>query len=273
MLFLAATIAGCVDGGSGNSDLPEGLAAKVGDQPISEAAVQAQLRYYYKERRSSLAASGPPNYEGCVKAKRDSGVADSANTLQKGCSAEYDSARAQELGALIYAEWLRRELRRRGLDLERELQRGVDRVRRMVVRASKAPRDISAFLPNKRNLAFRTEIMSSKLSAMMPVTEVEIQSYGRQNSDLYYGSEVRVAQILQTATKAGAVKGLSRLRHGVGWKQVQNRYGLQPIEQYWTGKERVDKSTAPHDAFGRTLFSVKPHKLVGPFRALMAGLS
>ena len=240
----------------------------MGDRKISEAAVRAQLRYYFKERRSSLAASGPPRYEGCVKAKRAAGAPDGENALRRACRAEYDLARVQELSALVHAEWLRRELHRRGFDPNRELQRGVDRAKRLFIRAAKAPRAVSAFLPDKHNLAFQTETMSSKLSALIPLTAREVESYGRQNSDLYYGSEVRVAQILQTTSKVKALKGLSELKHGSSWKRVQNRYGLRPIQQYWTGKERVYKSAAPHNAFGRTLFSVEPHKLVGPVQSL-----
>jgi hypothetical protein len=227
---------------------------------IRESAVRAQQQTIYTPRGGTIAAYGPPDYQACVAEKREANPEDQGD-LRGVCKAEYDLAHAQTVDLLVHEKLLEREARRRGIDPARVVAAAVaDSNRRL------------AKLPGTHRLApdaaLRVQAQTTKLGAIIPVTEDEIVAYARANADTFLESETRRVQVLQTIKKADAAAGVRALKHTAPWKQVQNRYGVKPFTLYWTGTHTIAQNSTPHDAFGRSLFSTRPHHVLGPIDTL-----
>ena len=253
---------GC-GGSASDEDLSAGVAAKVGDEVIPESAVRRQLNAFYAVRRTTAKASAPPAYAGCMAGKREAQTGDSEQTMRRQCRIEYELARAQRVNALVHSEWLTREARRRGLNPRRVVEKALARANALRVNTFG-----SEPMLDSQKLALRIEALNAKLLAVVPLAEAEIKEYAQANADVFLEAEKRVAQVLQTMSKAKAERAVDQLHRGATWLYVQNRYGVKPFSTHWTGRQTVAKNTAPHDAFGRTLFSAKPKTIVGPIRTL-----
>ena len=252
-------------GGSDDDDqeLPRGVAARVGNQLVREAAVRAELQEKYAVQGGTVASYGPPGYRACLADKRRLGLGgDGRQKLRSGCKTEYEIARAEAVDVLVQARLLEREAKRHGIDPERVLQLATAKADRLVARIP------GAEAIGDRGPTFRVQTHTAKLGAAMPVTEQEIQEYARANFDVFLRTERREVRVLQTAKQAEALAGGRALRRGASWEQIQGRYGAKPFAQGWTGTHVVAESSAPHDAFGRTLFSTQPHRLLGPIHTL-----
>jgi hypothetical protein len=260
--ILALGVGGC-GGGDSADDMPAGVAAKVGDRVIRESVVQAQLNRTYASRGETVKSLGPPNYSACIKAKRNlSRPGDSAKLIRQQCSFEYKVDRAQAVNTLLRAEWLKREAKRRGIDTERVVRRAVDRAKQFYAKAPDQAPDLT------KNLSLRMEAQWNALADITPASEQEIQEYGAANAEVYYQGESRRAQIVQTTSKARASQARKDLEAGVSWPKVQDRYGLKPFEGHWTGHLELTEHTAPHDSFGRSVFSSRRGQIIGPTRTL-----
>jgi hypothetical protein len=257
---LASVVGGCGGSDQDASELPSGVAARVGNEVVRESAVRAQLDRDYRVRGGSVASYGPPDYRACVADKRASGLRGQAN-LQSACRAEYDIDHAQAVDLLVHETLLEREARRRGIDPARVVAAAVaDSNRRLAKFRLKKKLDPDA--------VFRVQAQTTRLGTAIPLTEREIRDYARANADTFLESELRKVNILQTQKKADATAGVRALKHTVPWPQVQNRYGLKPFTLYWSGTRTIAKYSAPHDGFGRSLFSTRPHHILGPIRTL-----
>jgi hypothetical protein len=254
-------LVGC--GGSDKNDqLPAGVVAEIGHTQIRERAVQNELGAVYASQGQTLKSFGPPNYPACVKAKRQSDPKASDDALRTQCETDRQTAHQQAIGTLVLAEQLAREARRRGINSNQVVTIAVGRLN------TYARRQNPDVKPIRPTLDIRIGILRDKLLAAMPLSEAEIQAHGRANADVFYDSESRTAQMLQTQTKDQADKGRKQLDHGTPWKVVQNRYGIRELHAHWTGTNTVKEALIPHDAFGRSLFAAQPHKIIGPIRTL-----
>lgn len=255
-LVLLACALGAGAGGCGGDDeqsFPADAAATVGTQAIPESAVDGYLR----ATSGNVAGYGPPSFSACVSARRAADASYSEQSALRQCRIEYAIRRAQAVGMLIRAQWLDRESARRKLD-----------TRQLLARAAHRAGVDASDRSSGADVAFRVGVLTEKLTALMPVSEAEIERYGKANANVYYGSEQRKANVLQTTTKAKAARARAELERGAAWATVQARYGVRPFDRHWTGLKTVAKRNAPEDDFGRHLFASKPRQLTGPINTL-----
>jgi hypothetical protein len=259
-LVLSLGVFGC--GGEDVEQLPDGAAAKVGDKLIPAAAVRRQLRTSYVGR-GGLRAWAPPRYPACVAAHRQL-QPDSTRNIRRQCRAEFLIVQAQAASLVIGAEWFARETARRGLDVEDEVERSLERQRRL------APDQLQEVRRREGDAALRLRIdlQRQRLRDAMQVTESEILSYAKANADIYLPSERRVVEVLQADSKRAVRRARQELGDGSTWAQVQDRYGVKPFDQHWSGRKTISEATAPHDAFGRSVFSTRPGRRIGPIQTL-----
>lgn len=256
---LAIVAVGC-GGSDAPSDLPRGVAAKVGNTVLREPAVQTQMNVVLAQRDGNERTFGPPDYPACIRAHRDLGTGQSVKVLRRQCKIEYDIARAQAVNGLVRAQWLEREVRRRGLSSDAIIGKATARAKRLLGKAA----DRAAI--GADNLEFRLDALWQALVAITPATKQEIEEYGRANADVYYGTETRKAYFLQTDSKAQVVKARKRLENTATWSQIYKTY---PRAQHnWTGLQTIAESSTPHDAVGRSLFSARVGQLIGPVQNL-----
>lgn len=251
---LIAGAGGC--GGDDEQGLPADAAATVGARTIPESAVDGYLR------ATSSAAYGPPRFSGCVSALRTADPSYNRQSALRQCRIEYATRRAQAVGMLIRAQWLDRESTRRKLDARRALAQAASRAEALGAGGS------DGAAPSGRDVGFRVAVLTEQLTALMPVNKAEVERYGKANANVYYGSERRRANVLQTTSKAKAARARAQLEHGAAWATVQGRFGVRPFDRHWTGLKTVAKRNAPEDDFGRRLFASKPQQLTGPIRTL-----
>ncbi len=253
---------GC-GGGEGDEDLPADAAAKVGDKLIPATAVRRQLRASYVNR-GGLKAWSPPRYPACVAAHRELQPGDSAESIRGQCRIEFLIAQAQAASLLIGAEWLSRETARRGLDVEDEVERSLERQRRL-------PSDQLQGIRRQEGdiaLRLRIDLQRQRLRDAMQVTEAEILEYAKANAEIYLESEKRVVEVVQTNSKRAVRRVQQELKGGSTWARVQDRYGIKPFERHWSGRKTLTEAAAPHDAFGRSVFSTRPGRRIGPIQTL-----
>jgi parvulin-like peptidyl-prolyl isomerase len=258
MLALAAAAIGGCGGDDGSDDLPDGVAARVGEHVIRESAVRAQLNRSYAETGQSLKAMGPPHYQACVDANLALVQDQPKKELVKRCKSSYEVARAQVVNAFVHEQWLRREAQRRGVDSDRAIDKAL-------ARANELRASIPNVKPmNAKDVKFRVFTLQEKLRSVVPASNQEVREYGQLNADVYYEWEKRTARVLETDTKRKATRALARLRKSrAAWPDVQRRYDAYRL---YTGDGVFAKNTVVHDAFGRSLFTAQPHKLIGPIR-------
>jgi hypothetical protein len=262
VLCISLSMGGCSDDDRKADELPDGIAAKVGDTLIRESAVRAQLDITYAPRQGDAQSFGPPDYRACVATKGKPESQAQARDLRRQCAFEYKVDRAQVVNTLVRSEWLKREARRLGIDLDRIVKKAIDGINRPWARATGKKKVADD------DLTIRAQIESEALLKATPVTELEIAEYGRANADVFHDSETRVVRVLQTRMKAAVVKARKELKDGASWSEVQNRYGVKPFGEHWSGTQVVKEANSPHDAFGRTMFSIAKHRLAGPIHTL-----
>ncbi len=264
--WLGIGLGGCGGGDDDGVSLPAGVAARVGGAEVRDAAVRSRMDADYKLQGGSIKTFGPPDYPACVAAKKIAKrPGESAEDIQGQCEFEFDIARARAVDDLVHEQWVAREARRRGISAagspaERALRRGF----KLAARVQAEPG------PEMRGAVerVRARALYDKLLAAMPVSEAEVLEHARSNNELFLPTEVRRLQILQTLSPASAKQARRQLDQGESWSAVQDRYGLRPFAQHWTGTHTVKKATAPHDAFGRSMFSARPREVVGPIKSL-----
>jgi hypothetical protein len=260
-LLISLGAFGC--GGEDDEGLPSDAAAKVGDKLIPAAAVRQQLRTSYVNR-GGLEAWSPPRYPACVAAHHRLQPDDSTASIRRQCRAEFLITQAQAASLLIGAEWLARETTRRGLDVEDEVERALERQRQL------PPDQLQAVRRQEGDVALRlrTDLQRERLRDAMQVTENEIVDYAKANADIYLESEKRTVEVVQADTKRAVLRARQELEDGSTWARVQDRYGVKPFDQHWSGRKTVSEGTAPHDAFGRSVFSTRPGRRIGPIQTL-----
>ncbi len=278
-LSLALAAAGC--GGGGGEDLGAGVAAKVGDKTISEAAVRSQLDSYYALQEGSAKSFGPPRYTACVAAKRGVVPGATEQEILGQCRVEFDLARAQALSTILRADWLAREAKRKGIDSDAEVEQALERnkILAMALKGRKPRphnREVQPLIEERPGLSHkdlvatvRAATLQNKLMAAIPVTEIAIAEYADANADTFRDSETRVVRVVQTLGRARALRARRELHHNANWSKMTKRYTVEQYAQHWwTGTQTVTEGTAPEDAFGRALFNARRGEIVGPVRTL-----
>jgi hypothetical protein len=230
-----AMLGGC--GGSDDGESAPDAAATIGERVISETEVTQSVDKLFPHEGGYIAAFGPPRYPRCVQVKRESDL--TAAEALKQCKLEFGVIRAQALSYLLRAEWVRRESERR-----------------------KLPE------PDAGSLRERVDQRLERLQAEIPVTDAAIKRYGDENSMVYEDSERRIVDVLQTRGRARALRAHAALRSGRPWPEVIDEYGARPLRRTFNGHHEVREASAPHDAFGRGMFSAPLGKLVGPVQTL-----
>jgi hypothetical protein len=262
--WLGACLSGC---GDDDESLSAGVAAKVGSAEIRDSVVRARMNARYVLQGGSVKTFGPPRYTTCMAAKKlGRRPNETDRDIRRQCKVEFGIARAQAVGDLVNEQWLAREARKRGISVktspaERALRRAASVAAQTQVKSD--PRMRAALVTSVRSRA-----LYDKLVAAMPLSEAEVVEHARSNGELFLASEIRNLHILQTDSQEKADQARRQLeRHG-SWRTIQNRYGIRPFVEHWTGDHSVKEATAPHDAFGRSMFSSRPKQLVGPIKTL-----
>jgi foldase protein PrsA len=264
----AGTLAmGCSDERAGDGEgLSQGAVATVGDAVISDAAVKRQVDAEFSTVGGTAKSWGPPRYQGCIAAQRQTRAGKTTSALRRVCAIEFTNARARATSMLIQAEWLDREVRRRGLETQAKLR---------AVLARQHESFPPAFLRRLRrtegnlDLRVRMDLQQKMLLASMPVTETEIREYGQANSEIFLDSERRMVNVIQAEARRQVVAARAELERGEPWRRVMDRYGIKPFADHWTMRGGwLRKTAAPHDAFGRSVFSARKGQLIGPINTL-----
>lgn len=237
LALLCIVLAGC-GGSDDDQQAPKDTAATIGDHVITDSDVDRSIDDLFPHGGGYAEAFGPPDYPECVQAKREAQDS-SAAAAKKECKLEFGVIRAQALSYLLRADWVRRESKRNHLPQ-----------------------------PGRGSLRERVDQRLERLQAAVPVSDAEIAQYGKDNSMVYSDSERRVVEILQTRGRARALHARAELRAGRPWPQVVDRYGTRPLRRTANGRHDVREASAPHDAFGRGMFSAPVGKLMGPVKTL-----
>ncbi len=109
-------------GGCGEEDLPDGVAAEVGDHAITQAAVKRAAVGTVAIRHSAetMPPYLPGDVEGCVAAKRSQAADATPTDLRQRCEQIRDRQEAAALGLLIRGQWYRLEAEKQGVAIPAE---------------------------------------------------------------------------------------------------------------------------------------------------------
>jgi hypothetical protein len=247
---IVATMLGCtLLWGCGGDDKPTprpAVAAQIGDTIVSQRDVRRSIDVLFPHQGGYLKAFGPPRYPECVRQKAAAADAVrrlSATQIKQECKLEYGIARAQAVSFLVRAQWLSREAKRRGIQ-------GAGMTKRLALVRSQADRQQHALL------------------ATVHVSNAAIANYAYGNADIYKDPEQRIVHIVQAKTRREAQQARALVLSGRGWKPAVERFGVKPLREHFSGTHRIRETNAPHDAFGRGMFSARVGALNGPVRTL-----
>jgi hypothetical protein len=247
--IVAALLGSALMGGCGGSDDPApraATAARVGASVISQRDVTRSIDVLFPHRGGYSKSFGPPRYPECIRQKAAAADAVrrlSARQIEQECKLEYGITRAQTVSFLVRARWLAREAKRRGIP-------GAGAAKRDALVRSQADRQQHALL------------------ATIHVTDGAIANYAYGNADIYKDPEQRVVHVVQTRTRQQAARARALVERGLGWKAVVERLGVKPLRTHWSGTHTIRETNAPHDRFGRGMFSARIGVLEGPVRTL-----
>ena len=215
---LALAISSGCDG-SDKSDLPSGIAARVGDGVITEAAVRHAVIGQVAVRHSE--ENQPPYWasdvQGCVRtrAARSSSAAVSREELERQCRQDRDRARVAALRLLIQGRWYRLEARRRGvapLPVKQEY------VVRASLHSGVQPRDLADVIKIFGLRTFLAPAPGSLPSAS------EIRRYYEAHRDRYVTHAQQLIEAVVAPTQAVARDVAAGLRRRASAKKLAARY-------------------------------------------------
>jgi SurA N-terminal domain len=186
--------------------LPDGVAARVGEEPIAESDVEALVRTQARGGRT-VAPLDPPRFERCVAAERrmSRGRRDrpSRRELRRGCRERYELLRGDVMTFLVEAVWTRQEAAARGIAVTtRQVRRALERQKR---RAFPNERDYRRFLRDTGQTEadilerveldmLQTRLVRQATSSLPPVTEEEIDRYHESHRRRFRGESRRSAR-------------------------------------------------------------------------------
>jgi hypothetical protein len=153
--------------------LPDGVVARVGEEPITEREFRHWLRIGLRGESTGGAPLDPPRFRRCVagelRALPNGGPRPSRRELRQRCRTRFDALRASTTLFLLHAEWTRQETAARGIAVTPE------RVRRAFERQKR-----QAF-PNER--VFRRFLRASGMTEADLLDRVELDMLQERLTD------------------------------------------------------------------------------------------
>jgi hypothetical protein len=203
--------------------LPDGLVARVGEEPITEREFGHWLRIGLRGESTGGAPLDPPRFRRCVAAELralpNRGPRPSRRELRQRCRTRYDALRASTTLFLLHSEWTRQETTARGIAVTPEqVRRAFERQKRQVFRTERAFRSfLRATGMTEADLLERVELdmlqdrlTDAALEGVPEVTKQDVDRYYTRHRRRYRGiapararREIRV--LLTARRRQGAI--------------------------------------------------------------------
>jgi hypothetical protein len=199
--------------------LPDGVIARVGEEPITEREFRHWLRIGVRgESTSGSAPLDPPRFKRCVAAElrmlREGAPRPSRRALRLRCRTRYDALRASTTLFLLHAVWTRQETTARGMAVTPEqVRRTFERQKRQAFRTERAfRRFLRASGMTEADLLERVELnmlqerlTDAAVKGVPEVTQQDVDRYYARHRRRYRGtapaSARREIRVLLTARR------------------------------------------------------------------------
>jgi hypothetical protein len=171
--------------------LPDGVVARVGQEPISERQFRHWLRVGISGQSTPV---DPPGFEHCVAAEREkpSGSPPSDAELLARCRTRYEAIRTSTMLFLIHNVWVRQETAERGIAVSRaQVRRAFQRQKRQAFPTEDAYREFlrSSGL-RQPDLLWRVEFDTLQRRLTRAAT-ADVPKVTRRHVDRYYARHRR----------------------------------------------------------------------------------
>jgi hypothetical protein len=255
-------VAAC-GGGGGDG----GVVVRIGDVAIT----QSTFSHWLAVTAHGSAVPEPPRYLACIadleKGAAKSGAPASASAhaqLRAQCARHYQALKRQALGYLITSRWLIGEAAERRLSPSHpeiaakeqgQFPNGTGELREFHEETGQTPADV--------RFTIEAELASAKLQhatqgGARAITDAEIAAYYAAHKHSFAVPERRSIEIVERSSEAAAREVRRELDSGTGIAR------LHPLHE--TFERSGEIATLDGEQIERTMFSVKPHVLVGPVR-------
>jgi hypothetical protein len=175
--------------------LPDGVVARVGQEPISERQFRHWLRIGIRGESTPL---DPPGFEQCVAAERErpSERPPSEREARRRCRDRYEAIRTSTMLFLLHRVWTRREAAARGIVMTpAQVRRTFERQRRQAFPNERAYREfLRSSGMNKADLLQRIEfdmlqrrLIRAATADLPDVTRTEVDRYYARHRDRFRG--------------------------------------------------------------------------------------
>ena len=271
---LALAAAGC-----GGDELPSGAVATVDGEEIDQRSFDHWMTVAAKTSgRPDAAVPKPPDYAGCVKAKRAVKPAEGQPKLtdpelKRQCEDEYGALRDQVIQLLVTARWLEAEADERGIAVTpAEVRERFDAQRKQSF--PKRPQ-FARFLEESGQseedilLRIRVDLLTSKLQEHVSkgadkVGERQVTDYYDRNRERFAEPARRDLRLVLTRTEARAKRAKAALARGRSWKSVARRFSLDKATKRKGGKLTGVTEGQQEKALDDAIFAATKGKLTGP---------
>lgn len=282
---VALLVAGCGGG------VPANSVARVGDNLISKTDFQHWMKVAATSAQqqqggdaSTTAVPQPPDYKACIAqtrknlpkpAKGQPKVTDSQ--LKSQCAQQYKQLKDSVLQFLISSHWILGQADEMGIDAtDAEVNKQFEQTEKQSF-PKNTDKEFAKFLEQsgqtKADILFRVklDVLSNKIREKVTkgkdqVSQAEIASYYKQNTDRFSQPERRDVRIVLTKTKSKAQEAKQALQSGGSWKDVAKQYSTDQASKNKGGKLVGIAKGTQEKALDQAMFSAKKGKLEGPVK-------
>ena len=220
--------------------LPTGVVAAVRSAPITVASFQHWFEVAYNERGllpTHQVLPAPPAFASCVAtAHAQSGPVskEAASVLRSRCAHSYAVARSDAIGFLVRAQWLQQEGSTQGVSISgatlnkaraQAIQKGfpgAGAFQKFLAKAGMTRADFDF----KVRLNAIADALLAKASPSVTASAAQVAQYYRAHRAEYAIPPRRKTLIVETQTRAEALRARAALLSGQSWATVANRYSI-----------------------------------------------
>lgn len=262
---------------SSTGPLPNGVVAAVQRAPITTAALQHWLGIAYNEislHPQHQSVPSPPTYASCVTTLRaQSGPVSKEPTtaLRSQCEHSYNLARSDAIGFLIRAQWLQQEgsaqhvvisssALNKAMAAEIHKQHpGAGAFKKFLAKTGMSSADFRL----RARLELLAEELQSKGQPRVTASPAQIARYYHANLSTYRLPPNRKTLVVETHTRAEALKAKAALISGRKWATVAKRYSID-LSKYVGGVYTITKTEGSSQQLVHAVFSAPHGRLLGP---------
>jgi foldase protein PrsA len=269
-LLVSATLAATTLGACGGGDVPDDGVAKVGETVIERAEFDRRLQATASGQPGG-AALDPPEFTGCVGAKRQQGARGDEEELERQCEQEYNKVKGSVMRFLIQAEWVRQEAAAEGIEVTEEEVDGAfeQQVKDAFPDGEGYEQFIASTSEEDLRARIELELLREKLSEKVgsqseaDVDNAQVTEYHEKHKDKLAQPERRDLRVIRTTERADAQEAKEALESGEGFAAVAERVSVDEASKQEGGKLVVVEGQEPR-ALNRAVFKATQGELQGP---------